>query len=145
MKALPAALLLLLTTSPATAEPPSTQATTASRYTMTAFTNSSESNMYVYRSADAANFDLAKGPAYTPPTGLIRDPSVMRHADGRYHLVYTTGWTGNTIGFARSDNLTDWTFQRNVTLPTANLTRTWGRRHPGLASCPPSPAGPSAC
>ncbi|WNV88347.1 glycoside hydrolase family 43 protein [Umezawaea sp. Da 62-37] len=97
----------------------------SSRYTMTAFTNSSESNMYVYRSTDGANFDLAKGPAYTPPSGLIRDPSIMKHTDGRYYLAYTTGWTGNTIGLARSDNQVDWTFLRNITLPTANLTRTW--------------------
>ncbi len=120
-----ALVLMLLGAVPAAAQPVAPLATEASRYTMTAFTNSSESNMYVYRSSDAANFELAKGPAYTPPSGLIRDPSVMRHVDGRYYLVYTTGWTGNTIGFARSDNLVDWTFLRNVTLPVANLTRTW--------------------
>lgn len=126
MRAVAAALALVLVGgAPAVAEPVAPLATEASRYTMTAFTNSSESNMYVYRSSDAVNFELAKGPAYTPPTGLIRDPSVMRHTDGRYYLTYTTGWTGNTIGFARSDNLVDWTFLRTVTLPTANLTRTW--------------------
>lgn len=83
-------------------------------YLMTAFTNSSESNMYVYDSANATNFSLLRANAYTPPSGLIRDPSVMRHSDGYYYVVYTTGWTGDTIGFARSADHTTWTFLRNV-------------------------------
>ncbi|MFJ8635607.1 hypothetical protein [Streptomyces sp. NPDC093568] len=81
------------------AAPPAGQAT---RYTMTAFTNSSESSMYVYDSPDATGFTLQKGPAYTPPSGLIRDPSIFKHTDGFYYITYTTNWTGNTIGFARS-------------------------------------------
>ena len=56
-------------------------------YLMTAFTNSSESNMYVYDSANATNFSLVRANAYTPPSGLIRDPSVIRHTDGYYYVV----------------------------------------------------------
>ncbi|MFD5074585.1 family 43 glycosylhydrolase [Streptomyces sp. NPDC058371] len=95
------------------------------RYTMTAFTNSSESNMYVYESADATTYKLLKGPAYTPPTGLIRDPSILKYTDGYYYIVYTTNWTGNTIGFARSRDRVNWTFLRNYTIPMAGLDRTW--------------------
>jgi hypothetical protein len=94
-------------------------------YLMTAFTNSSESNMYVYDSPEATTFTLAKANAYTPPSGLVRDPSVMRHTDGYYYLAYTTNWTGNTIGIARSADYLTWTFQRNVTIsvaPTAGST-----------------------
>lgn len=61
-------------------------------YVFTAFTSVSESNLYVYTSSDATNFALLKGPAYTPPTGLIRDPSVILHTeyDKRpYHLHIT--------------------------------------------------------
>lgn len=83
-------------------------------YVMTAFTNSSESNMYVYDSANATNFSLVRANAYTPPSGLIRDPSVIRHTDGYYYLVHTTNWTGDTIGFARSADYVTWTFLRNV-------------------------------
>jgi hypothetical protein len=50
-------------------------------YVFTAFTSASESNLYVYTSNDATNFNLLKGPAYTPPTGLIRDPSVILHTE----------------------------------------------------------------
>ena len=83
-------------------------------YLMTAFTNSSESNMYVYDSANATSFTQVRANAYTPPSGLIRDPSVIRHTDGYYYIVYTTNWTGDTIGFARSADYVTWTFLRNV-------------------------------
>jgi len=102
---------------------PDTKATT--RYTMTAFTNSSESNMYVYESPDALAYTLLKGPAFTPPAELIRDPSIIKHTDGYYYIVYTTNWTGNTIGFARSRDRVNWTFVRNHTLPLAGIERTW--------------------
>jgi hypothetical protein len=95
-------------------------------YLMTAFTNSSESNMYVYDSANATNFSLVRANAYTPPSGLIRDPSVIRHTDGYYYVVYTTNWTGNTIGFARSADYVTWTFLRNVTVGLGGSTgSTW--------------------
>ena len=51
------------------------------RYVFTAFTQNSESNLYVYTSADATTFSLLAGPTYTPPTGLIRDPSVIYHTE----------------------------------------------------------------
>ena len=54
-------------------------------YLMTAFTNSSESNMYVYDSPNASAFTLVRANAYTPPSGLIRDPSV--HAAHRRLLL----------------------------------------------------------
>ncbi|MER6831375.1 glycoside hydrolase family 43 protein [Streptosporangium sp. NPDC000563] len=95
-------------------------------YLMTAFTNSSESNMYVYDSPNASTFSLVRANAYTPPSGLIRDPSVLRHTDGYYYLVYTTNWTGDTIGFARSADSVSWTFLRNVTVGLNGATgSTW--------------------
>lgn len=121
--AMPLAVLLCLVT-------PSAHSADAapefvSQYTMTAFTNSSQSNMYVYQSTDATTFHLLRGPAYSPPTGLVRDPSMFRHVDGNYYVVYTTGWDGNTIGFARSRDLRNWTFLRNYTIPLPGVRHTW--------------------
>lgn len=53
----------------------------AAPYVLTAFTSASESNLYVYTSNDGTTFSLLKGPAYTPPSGLIRDPSVIKHTE----------------------------------------------------------------
>ncbi|MFE7277324.1 glycoside hydrolase family 43 protein [Streptomyces sp. NPDC057623] len=96
-----------------------------SRYTMTAFTYSSERNMYVYDSVDATGFNLVKGPAYTPPSGLVRDPSVFKHTDGFYYVTYTTSWTGNTIGFARSADRQTWTFLGNITVNLPEVGNAW--------------------
>jgi hypothetical protein len=95
---------------------PTTAHAATSVYTMSAFTNTSESNLYMYQSYNGTNYGLLKGPAYTPPTGLIRDPSIMKHTDGKYYLVYTTDWSGNTFGIASSTDKINWTFVRNVTL-----------------------------
>ncbi|WP_329793502.1 glycoside hydrolase family 43 protein [Lentzea sp. DG1S-22] len=124
-----AAVATLLTTLAASLlvhQPTAHAAGPAPHYVMTAFTNSSESNMYVYDSTNGTNFNLVRSNAYTPPSGLIRDPSVIRHTDGYYYIVYTTGWTGNTIGFARSADYTTWTFLRDLTVGLNGSTgSTW--------------------
>jgi hypothetical protein len=110
-----AALTAIVTAATLLVGPPAAQAAgPVPHYVMTAFTNSSESNMYVYDSANATNFSLVRANAFTPPSGLIRDPSIIRHTDGYYYVVYTTNWTGDTIGFARSADYVTWTFLRNV-------------------------------
>ena len=58
----------------------------SANYVFTAFTDQSESNLYVYTSSDAVNFDLLTGPTYTPASGLIRDPSVVYWND-QYYLA----------------------------------------------------------
>lgn len=57
------------------------KAINTSPYVFTVFTQDSESNMFVYTSDDALNFSLLKGPAYVPPTGIIRDPSLIQHVE----------------------------------------------------------------
>ncbi|MBB6024315.1 hypothetical protein HNR77_005423 [Paenibacillus sp. JGP012] len=115
------ALLLIFTTLF-----PSTVKATTSVYTMTAFTNTSESNMYIYESYNETHYGLLKGPAYTPPSNLIRDPSIMKHTDGLYYVVYTTNWSGNTVGIASSPDKMNWTFVRNITLSTPTpIAHTW--------------------
>jgi hypothetical protein len=113
------------------------------RYTMTAFTNASQSNMSVYDSADGTRFTLKKPLAYTPPQGLIRDPSVMKHTDGWYYVAYTTGWTGDTIGLARSRDMADWTFLRDVKIEMPGRHQQLGARmvrRPGWVD-QPDPVG----
>jgi hypothetical protein len=105
---------------------PARSAVAVTRYTMTAFTNSSERDMYVYQSGNGRDFGpVGPGPAYTPPTGLVRDPSLMHYADGQYYVVYTTGWDGDTIGLARSPDRVHWTFLRNFTIPLRSVRHTW--------------------
>ncbi|MBW3618543.1 MAG: beta-galactosidase, partial [Proteobacteria bacterium] len=81
--------------------------------------------MDVYASEDGARFEPLALKAYVPPQGLIRDPSVIKRADGFYYVVYTTGWNNDEIGFARSRDLKAWTFLRNLKVPLPRITNTW--------------------
>ncbi|MEV6772553.1 glycoside hydrolase [Nocardia sp. NPDC051030] len=105
---------------------PAVPVTTPSpRYTMTAFTNDSETDLYVYESPDAMTFELLKARAYSPPSGLLRDPCVFRHTDGAYYLTYTTAWDGHTIGFARSADRLDWTHLYDYEFTKPGITSAW--------------------
>ncbi|KAF9445173.1 glycoside hydrolase family 43 protein [Macrolepiota fuliginosa MF-IS2] len=96
-------------------------------YVFTAFTSASESNLYVYTSNDGTTFNLLKGPAYTPPTGLIRDPSVILHTDGKYYIAYTTDWTGTNFAIASSSDLINWTLVATISTASSVITpiNTW--------------------
>lgn len=94
-----------------------------SLYTFAAFTNSSQSQLYIYQSTDGLHFPVRVGPVYTPPTpDLLRDPSIIHYkVDGRYYITYTTAWKGHTIGIASSADLIHWKFLKDITLPSAIL------------------------
>jgi predicted neuraminidase len=70
-------------------------------------------------SADGYRFEkLADGRSLLRPTAgenkLMRDPHLLRGPDGLYHLVWTTGWTGKTIGYASSKDLITWSEQKTL-------------------------------
>lgn len=45
---------------------------------------------------------------------LLRDPHILLGVDGVYHMVWTTGWRDNGIGYASSKNLLDWQEQKFI-------------------------------
>ncbi len=70
-------------------------------------------------SADGRDFKLLNdGKSYLKPTAgenkLMRDPHLYRSPDGTFHLVWTTGWTGKTIGYASSKDLRNWSEQQAI-------------------------------
>lgn len=50
------------------------------------------------------------------PNELIRDPFLTRGPDGEFHLVWTWGWRGTSIGYAHSRDLVHWSDQREIPL-----------------------------
>ncbi|CAM3154306.1 glycoside hydrolase family 43 protein [Prescottella defluvii] len=86
------------------------------RYTMVAFSNASDRDMDVFESGDGTQFLPVQTPAYRPPSGLVRDPSIFRNTDGLYYITYTTGGGAN-IGFARSTDRINWTPMGNYPVP----------------------------
>ncbi len=79
------------------------------RYTMTAFRADSDTTLAVFESVDGTRFTPVATHAYTPPTGLVRDPSVLSHTDGWYYLAYTIAPDATSIGLARSRDRIAWT------------------------------------
>lgn len=49
---------------------------------------------------------------------LLRDPHILRGPDGVYHMVWTTGWKDNGIGYASSTNLLNWSEQKFLPVMT---------------------------
>ena len=62
---------------------------------------------------------------------LMRDPSIVQDEEGTFHMVWTSGWWDQGIGYASSKDLITWSPQQEV-----SVIRT-SRAHAthGLRSC----------
>jgi hypothetical protein len=89
------------------------------------------SDLMIYTSNDALNFTLLYDTKYVGPTGFLRDPSIMKHTDGRFYVAFTTpptlGCCGADASFsiASSANLKDWTTVTTVPAGIAGVKNTW--------------------
>jgi beta-galactosidase GanA len=94
-------------------------------FLMSAFMATSQNTLSLFTSADGINFTSLASEVYTPASGLLRDPSIMRGADGLYYVVYTTNWSGTTFGVARSADLRHWDHITDIKVPLEGLTNVW--------------------
>ncbi|MEY4384923.1 MAG: hypothetical protein RLY20_206 [Verrucomicrobiota bacterium] len=83
-------------------------------YLMATFRNNGEDGLHLQWSTNAFNWQtLGDDRSYLAPTvgesKLMRDPCLIQGPDGTFHLVWTTSWTGKTIGYASSKDLVKWT------------------------------------
>lgn len=90
-----------------------------SAYLFTYFTKNGEDGLHLAWSTDGYKWDkLNDGKSYlTPKVGkskLMRDPCVVRAADGTFHLVWTSGWNENNIGYASTRDFLTWSEQKEV-------------------------------
>jgi hypothetical protein len=91
-------------------------------YLMTYFLNSSENaGTRLALSSDGLKWQKYNGEAavITPSVGskLMRDPMIyFEPATGLFHLVWTTGWSDQLIGYASSKDLKEWSKQTQVTV-----------------------------
>jgi hypothetical protein len=91
--------------------PPAAAEVAAEGYVYSSFTGDGEDGLHLLTSEDGKKWEAVKGYAslYKQTDGLMRDPSLCRGGDGKYHLVWTTGWWNDTIGIAHSEDLIHWT------------------------------------
>jgi hypothetical protein len=85
------------------------------------FLNNGETGVYLASSSDGRRFEsLNEGkPIFTPPEWpdgqhLTRDPSIVYH-DGKFHMVWTSNWSGRVFGYASSPDLVTWSEPLKVT------------------------------
>ncbi len=91
-------------------------------YVFATFTGDGAEDMKlrIYVSVDGINFSLYSITGYGGPTGSLRDPSIMKHSDGKYYLVFTAPpynkpyANQNFVGLAWSTDLQTWHTMPNV-------------------------------
>ncbi|TWT36487.1 Glycosyl hydrolases family 43 [Posidoniimonas corsicana] len=83
------------------------------------FDSNGENGVFLAWSADGVSFSPVneRRPIFKPPQwrgqNLTRDPSIIWH-DGRFHMVWTSHWTGRWFGYASSPDLKDWSKPQQV-------------------------------
>ncbi|MEP7271131.1 MAG: glycoside hydrolase family 43 protein [Acidobacteriota bacterium] len=86
-------------------------------FLFTSFRGNGEDGLHLALSTDGLRWKaLNEDRSYLKPTAgkgqLMRDPCLVAGPDGRFHMVWTTGWYDQTIGYASSSNLVDWSEQK---------------------------------
>jgi beta-xylosidase len=89
----------------------------ATCYLFSYFIGNGEDGLHLAWSRDGYQWDaLNGGKSYLIPevgeSKLMRDPCLIQGPDGTFHMVWTTSWTGKTIGYSSSKDLIHWTPQK---------------------------------
>lgn len=87
-----------------------------------------DEKLWIYTSTDAVNFTLYSNIGFGGPTGVLRDPTIMKNTDGKYYIAFTTqSWTTASTSFsvASSSDLIHWTTVATVPSGVANTHFTW--------------------
>lgn len=85
-------------------------------YLFSYFTGNGEDGLHLAYSIDGLKWHTLNdgNSLLTPLVGenhLMRDPCITKGPDGTFHMVWTTSWSGKTIGYASSRNLIKWSDQ----------------------------------
>lgn len=111
--------LLALASLGACVTQPAVQHTAPDAYLFAYFIKNGEDGLHLAASTDGYRWEkLGGGASYLTPTvgkaKLMRDPCIVRGPDGVYHMVWTSGWNENGIGYASSKDLVHWSAQREL-------------------------------
>jgi predicted GH43/DUF377 family glycosyl hydrolase len=83
------------------------------------FMGNGETGLHLAYSEDGLKWEsLNDGKPVLEPTAgkdrLMRDPCIITGADGKFHMVWTTGWNDRYIGYASSEDLLNWSRQKTI-------------------------------
>lgn len=95
------------------------------RFLMSAFPATSQNQLSLFSSRDGVTYTSLASETWQPAKGLLRDPSILKTADGCWAIVYTTGWDGQSFGVARSCDLRAWTHVADIAVDLPKLSNVW--------------------
>ncbi|MBE7177136.1 MAG: glycoside hydrolase family 43 protein [Mucilaginibacter polytrichastri] len=95
------------------------QAQTGKAWLFSYFKNNGEDGLHLAYSRDGLHWTALKGDSsYLKPDlskdKLMRDPCIIRGADGKFHMVWTISWEEKGIGYASSEDLLHWSAQKII-------------------------------
>ena len=93
--------------------------TARAEYLFTYFTKNGEDGLHLAWSSDGYTWErLNDGKSYFMPkvgkSKLLRDPCIVRGPNGTFHLVWTSGWNENNIGYASTRDFITWSEQKEI-------------------------------
>jgi predicted GH43/DUF377 family glycosyl hydrolase len=88
-------------------------------YMFSYFKGSSSDGLHLAYSYDGYKWQALKNDSsFLKPTAgvdkLMRDPCIIKGADGKFHMVWTVSWKERSIGYANSPDLIHWSEQRDI-------------------------------
>jgi len=88
-------------------------------YLFSYFKGNGEDGLHLAYSEDGYKWLALKNDAsfLTPVVSkdkLMRDPCIIRGADGLFHMVWTVSWNDKGIGYASSKDLVSWSEQQFI-------------------------------
>lgn len=119
MKLVLQAVLLLLFVSCGGNKQKNEQTTTEKAYLFSYFKGNGEDGLHLAYSCDGLKWEVLNSDSsfLKPELGkdkLMRDPSIVEDENGVFHMVWTTGWWDQGIGYASSTDLIHWSEQKNI-------------------------------
>lgn len=88
-------------------------------YLFSYFVDNGQDGLHLASSTDGLKWTpLNDGKSYLAPTvgkdKLMRDPFILQGKDGLFHMVWTSGWWDQQIGYAESSDLIHWSAQKGI-------------------------------
>lgn len=88
-------------------------------YLFSYFKGNGEQGLHLAYSYDGLKWEtLNNGESYLKPElgkdKLMRDPSIVQDENGLFHMVWTTGWWDQGVGYAFSKDLVNWSQQKYI-------------------------------
>ena len=90
------------------------------------FLDNGQDGLHLAWSRDGLKWEaLNDGRSYLEPQvgdKLIRDPNIVPGPDGIFHMVWTNSWNSQSIGYASSRDLLEWSEQRTIPVMASEPT-----------------------